>query len=80
MAFSRVKVAMMEVGMAREAISTERRSRMKSITTRLARMLPKSRCSSSDSMEALMKTDWSLMMRSFTSGGQRLLDVGERAS
>ena len=62
--FSSVKVAMIEVGMATEAITTERQLRMKSSTTRLARMLPNSRCSCSDSIEALMKIDWSRMVRS----------------
>ncbi len=68
--FRRVKVATIEVGMAREAMITERTSRMKSSTTRLARMLPKNRCSSRESMEALMKTDWSLITRSSTSRGR----------
>ena len=78
-AFSRVKVAMIEVGMASDAIRTERRLRMNRNTTRLASRLPKSRCSSSEAIEALMKTDWSRMMRSVTPGGQRLLDLGELA-
>ena len=58
--------------MAREAMSTERRLRMKRNTTRLASRLPNSRCSSSESMEALMKTDWSRMIRSETPGGSVL--------
>ena len=78
MAFSRVKVETMEVGMAMEAMRTERRSRMKSMTTRLARTAPKSRCSSRESMEALMKTDWSLMIRSFMSGGRVFATASRR--
>jgi hypothetical protein len=59
MTLSRVKVAMIEVGMARDAMMTERTLRMKRNTIREASTLPKKRCSSSDAMEALMKTDWS---------------------
>ena len=69
---SSVKVATIEVGIATAAISTERTLRMKSITTRLASRLPKSRCSSSDFTEALMKTDWSRMIRSSIPGGSVL--------
>ena len=67
--FIRVKVATMEVGMAREAMSTERTLRMKRNTTSEASTLPKNRCSSRESMEALMKTDWSRMMPEGTPGG-----------
>ena len=70
MALSRVKVAMMEVGMASEAITTERTLRMKRNTTSEASRLPKSRCSSSEAMDALMNTDWSRMMRSDTPAGR----------
>ena len=69
MTLSRVKVATIEVGMATAAMSTERRLRMNSITTRLASRLPNSRCSSSDFTDALMKTDWSRMILSSTPGG-----------
>ena len=44
----------MEVGMAMELISTVRQLRMKSQTINEASRLPKTRCSSSDSTEALM--------------------------
>ncbi len=70
MALRRVKVATIEVGMAREAMITERRLRMNRNTTRLAKRLPNSRCSSREAMEALMKTDWSRMMRTVTPAGR----------
>jgi len=53
----RVKVEMIEAGMATAAINTARQFRMKSQTTRLARMLPKIRCSMSECTEALMKSE-----------------------
>ena len=62
-------MATIEVGMATAAIATERRLRMKSITTRLASRLPKKRCSSRDLTEALMKTDWSRVTRSSIPAG-----------
>ena len=55
--FMIVNVAMMEVGMAMEAISTARQLRMKRNTTMLANKLPSSRCSSRASTEARTKTD-----------------------
>ena len=70
--FRSVKVATIEVGMAREAITTERTLRMNRNTIKDASTLPKKRCSSRDAMDALMKTDWSRMMRSDTPGGRPL--------
>ena len=55
----KVKVAMMEAGMATAAISTARQLRMKSQTTMLARTLPRIRCSISECTEALMKSEMS---------------------
>ena len=72
MALSSVKVAMIEVGMAREAMTTERALRMKRNTIREASTLPKRRCSSSDAMEALMKTDWSRITRRVRPAGSVL--------
>ena len=47
-----VNVAMIEAGIASQAMITARRLRMKNITTRPARKLPQSRCSSSEAIDA----------------------------
>src|SRR4029450_5849448 len=59
--------------MAIAAISVVRRLARKKKTTMLARMLPTTRCSSSDEIAARMKIDWSLLTDAQTRGGQ----VGE---
>ena len=59
MARMSVKVATMEVGMATAAMITARQLRMKRKTMRLARMLPRIRCSRSEWTEARMKSDMS---------------------
>ena len=72
-ALSSVNVAMIEVGIATAAMSTDRRLRMNSRTTRLASKLPNSRCSWSEATDAFMKTDWSRMIFKVTPGGSVFL-------
>ena len=48
----RVKVEMIDAGIASDAMITARMLRMNTITTTAAKKLPHSRCSSSDSTEA----------------------------
>ncbi len=69
MARIRVNVEMIEAGIATAAIKTARKLRINSHTTRLARILPRIRCSSSEWMEALMKSEMSWTTSSFTPGG-----------
>src|SRR2546425_2370409 len=73
-----VNVAIMEVGMARAAINTARQLRMNSSTTRLARKLPRTRCSSSECTEALMKTEMSWTTSRWTPGGSSSFRVSSR--
>ncbi len=47
-----VNVAMIEAGIASAEMMTARRLRMKNMTTSAASRLPKSRCSSSEAIEA----------------------------
>src|SRR5437870_10001005 len=74
-----VNVAIMEVGMARAAINTARQLRITSSTTKLARKLPRTRCSSSECTEALMKTEMSWTTSRWTPGGQLQLQSLEPA-
>ena len=73
-----VNVAIMEVGMASAAINTARQLRMNSSTTRLARKLPRTRCSSSECTEALMKTEMSWTTSRWTPGGSSSFRVSSR--
>ena len=52
-------VAITDAGMATPAISTARQLRMKTQTMKLARMLPRIKCSMSEWTEALMKSEMS---------------------
>jgi hypothetical protein len=54
-----VKVEITDAGIATAAISTARQLRMKIQTMKLARMLPRTKCSSSECTEALMKSEMS---------------------
>ena len=54
-----VNVAMTDAGMATAAIKTARQLRMKTQTMKLARMLPRMRCSSSEWTDALMNSEMS---------------------
>ena len=54
-----VNVAITDAGMATAAITTARQLRINTQTMKLARMLPKIRCSSSEWTDALMKSEMS---------------------
>ncbi len=60
---------MIDVGMATAAISVVRQLARKKKTTMLARMLPTTRCSSSEEIAARMKIDWSLLTDAETPAG-----------
>ena len=64
-----VNVAIIDAGIASAEISTARMLRMKNTTISEARRLPQNRCSSSDSTEALMKSESSLVMTRLTPFG-----------
>ncbi len=63
------KLAMIDAGIASEATSTTRKFRMNAMITRLASRLPRSRCSSSDAIDAWMNCESSRVTVTFTSGG-----------
>ena len=67
--FMTMNVPMIEVGMARAAMSVTRRFRMKRKTTTLASRPPRIRCSWMSSKDRRMKRDWSLPMLIVRSGG-----------
>ena len=58
-----VKVAMIDVGIARAAMSVERQFHRKTSTTSAARMEPMTRCSCTAWVEASTNTDWSRTIR-----------------
>src|SRR5215467_14605247 len=68
-AFNNVKVAIIDVGIAIEAMTTDLTLRIKNKTTSAASRLPNSKCSSRDAIDALMNTDWSLMILIVNPGG-----------